>query len=317
MRLISFVTPGGLPAGVSTEPRTGLVVGDGHQEVVDLTDPVIGLPGDMPSLLGLGPDALERIAGAAGSGARRWSLEEVELLAPVPVPPKVMAIARNYLAHAKEMGWEVTEHQYWFNKQRTSVTGPGSPVVMPGVSEEVDYEGELAIVIGTRANRVPADRWLDVVAGFTVVNDVSVRDWQAHAPSFTTGKSFDTHCPMGPYLVTPDEVPDPGHLSIRTWVNDELRQDSTTELLIFSCAQMVEYLSTAFTLEPGDVLCTGTPAGVGKGFNPPKWLKPGDTVRIEVEQVGVLENPIVAAPAAAPSPAPSLSGARQNGGDPA
>jgi len=252
----------------------------------------------MAALLGMGAAALEVAETAPTSAARRWSLAESRFFAPVPVPPKVLGIGMNYAAHVAEMGREPPPHQYWFNKQRTCVTGPGQPIVVPAVSEMVDYEGELGIVIGARAKSVPAARWLEAVAGFTVVNDVSVRDWQAHSPTFTMGKSFDTHGPMGPFLVTPDEVGDPGDLSLRTWVNAELRQDSTTADLIFTLPQMIEYLTTAFPLEPGDVLATGTPAGVGMGFDPPKWLRPGDAVRIEIEGVGVLENPVEAAPGA-------------------
>lgn len=264
-------------------------------EVVDLTDPAVGLPGDMTTLLGVGPAALEAAAAAERGGARRWPLEEVRLLAPVPLPTKVLAIGMNYRAHIEEMGRVAPEHQYWFNKQRTAVTGPGAPIVVPKVSEQVDYEGELAMVIGRRAKDVPKSRWLEVVAGFTVLNDVSVRDWQHHAPSFTMGKSFDTHCPMGPWLVTPDEAGDPTDLRLRTWVNGELRQDGSTSDFLFTPAEMVEYLTTVFPLEPGDVLTTGTPSGVGAGFNPPKWLRAGDTVRVEIGSVGVLENHVVAA----------------------
>ncbi len=292
MRLASFVPPAH-PAAGARDVRTGVVDGT---EVVDLTDPAVGLPGDMAALLSRGRVALARAAHAPGGPARRFHLAEVELLAPVPVPPKFLGIGMNYRAHVAEMGREPPAHQYWFNKQRTCVTGPGRPIIVPKVSEMVDYEGELAIVIGERAQEVPADRWLDVVAGFTIVNDVSVRDWQGHSPTFTMGKSFDTHGPMGPFLVTPDEVGDPTALRLRTWVNDELRQDSTTADLLFGCAEMVEYLTTGFPLEPGDVLSTGTPAGVGAGFSPPRWLRPGDTVRIEIDTVGVLENPVEADP---------------------
>ena len=223
----------------------------------------------------------------------------MQLLAPVPEPPKVLAIGMNYRDHVAEVGATAPEYQYWFNKQRTCVVGPGTPILVPSVSGAVDYEGELGIVIGRRCQNVPAARWLEVVAGFTVVNDVSVRDWQWRTPTFTMGKSFDTHGPMGPFLVTPDEVPDPGALPIRTWVNDDLRQDSTTAELLFGCAAMVEYLTTAFPLEPGDVLATGTPAGVGAAFDPPRWLKPGDEVRIEIGGVGRLVNPVAAGPPAA------------------
>ena len=310
MRLASFLLPEGRFAGPSDVPRTGVVAGD---QIVDLTDPEVGLPGDMVALLALGPDALERAGAAPTKGSARWGLDEIELLAPVPLPPKIMAIGRNYPAHVKEMGWDTPQYQYWFNKQRTCVTGPGSPILLPAVSEQLDYEGELAVVIGCRAKSVPAERWLDVVAGFTVMNDVSVRDWQAHSPTYTMGKSFDTHGPMGPYLVTPDEVGDVGSLHLQTWVNGELRQDGSTKDMIFSMPEMIEYLTTVFPLEPGDVLCTGTPAGVGKGFDPPRWLRAGDTVRIEIERVGVLENPVVAEPAPVPAPAPSLASARQNG----
>jgi 2-keto-4-pentenoate hydratase/2-oxohepta-3-ene-1,7-dioic acid hydratase in catechol pathway len=307
VRLLTFLVPEETPAGPATVQCTGVVIGD---DVIDLTDPAVGLPAEMDSLLGMGEEALERAADAATSSARRFRLDEVQLLAPVPVPPKVLAIGMNYRAHAAEMGRELPEHQYWFNKQRTSVIGPTEDIVVPAVSEQVDYEGELGIVIGRRAKSVPAERWLDVVAGFTVLNDVSVRDWQRHSPTFTMGKSFNTHCPMGPWIVTPDEVGDPTALSLRTTVNGEIRQDATTADLIFRPAEMIEYLTTVFPLEPGDVLSTGTPAGVGAAFRPPRWLRPGDTVRIEIERVGVLENHVVAEVPVAPPPEPVVDDRR-------
>ena len=174
-----------------------------------------------------------------------------------------------------------------------AIAGPGDPIVLPSVSDMVDYEGELALVIGPRCQHVPAARAFEVVAGFTVINDVSARDWQWRSPTFTMGKSFDTHAPCGPELVTGDELGDPGSLAIRTWVNDELRQDSTTADLIFGCAAMIEYLTTAFPLEPGTIIATGTPAGVGAGFDPPRFLADGDTVRIGIEGIGELSNPVV------------------------
>jgi 2-keto-4-pentenoate hydratase/2-oxohepta-3-ene-1,7-dioic acid hydratase in catechol pathway len=297
VRLASFLLPGapsptyGSRPDPAAPPRTGVVAGD---ELVDLTDPAVGLPGDMRLLLEGGPEAMAAAGSAAATTARRWPLAQVRLLAPVPAPPKFLGIGMNYRAHVEELGRSLPEHQYWFNKQRTCVVGPGHPIVVPAASEQVDYEGELGIVVGRWARSVRARDWLDVVAGFTVVDDVSVRDWQDHSPTFTMGKSFDTHGPTGPYLVTPDEVGDPGSLALRTWVNGELRQDSTTADLVFGCGEMIEYLTTVFPLEPGDLLSTGTPAGVGKGFDPPRWLRPGDTVRIEVEGVGTLENPVVA-----------------------
>jgi 2-keto-4-pentenoate hydratase/2-oxohepta-3-ene-1,7-dioic acid hydratase in catechol pathway len=270
--------------------RSGVVVGD---EIVDLTASQIGLPGDMIELLRSGPGALERASDAVAEGPR-LRLDEVRLLAPVPRPAKVLAIGMNYASHVAELGRERPEYQYWFNKQRTCVVGPAAPVVVPRVSYMVDYEGELAMVVGRRCRNVPVDRALDVIAGFTVMNDVSVRDWQWRTPTFTMGKSFDTHGPMGPWIVTPDEVDDPQDLSVRTWVNDDLRQDSSTSDMIFSCAEQIAYLSTGFTLEAGDVISTGTPSGVGASFDPPRWLVPGDVVRIAVENVGTLENPVTA-----------------------
>jgi 2-keto-4-pentenoate hydratase/2-oxohepta-3-ene-1,7-dioic acid hydratase in catechol pathway len=247
----------------------------------------------MTEVLALGPAGLERAGAAAGGLAARHDLGAVRRHAPVPDPPAILAIGMNYRAHVAELGREPPEWQYWFNKQRTSISGPGDAIVLPSVSDMVDYEGELALVIGPRCQHVPAARALEVVAGFTIINDVSTRDWQWRSPTFTLGKSFDTHAPCGPELVTGDELGDPGSLSIRTWVNDELRQDSTTADLIFGCAEMIEYLTTAFPLEPGTIIATGTPAGVGAGFDPPRFLVSGDTVRISIEGIGELSNPVV------------------------
>jgi 2-keto-4-pentenoate hydratase/2-oxohepta-3-ene-1,7-dioic acid hydratase in catechol pathway len=287
MRLVSFsVGPGSSPP----RPSPGLVVGE---EIVDLSDPGLGLPAHMKDLLALGPAALEGAAHAASGGAARHHRDAVRLHAPVPDPPAILAIGMNYRAHVAEMGREAPEYQYWFNKQRTSIAGPGEPIVLPAVSSMIDYEGELAMVIGRRCQYVPASRAMEVVAGFTVINDVSARDWQWRTPTFTVGKSFDTHAPCGPWLVTTDELDDPGNLALRTWVNDELRQESSTSDLIFGCAAMIEYLTTAFPLEPGTVIATGTPAGVGAGFDPPRFLAAGDVVRIEIEGIGELSNPVV------------------------
>jgi 2-keto-4-pentenoate hydratase/2-oxohepta-3-ene-1,7-dioic acid hydratase in catechol pathway len=233
VRLVSFSVPDGAP-------RPGLVVGD---EVVDLGDAATGLPPTMRELLALGHEAGDRIRAAGRTRAPRHALSSVRRHAPVPDPPAILAIGMNYRAHVAELGREPPEWQYWFNKQRTAVAGPGDPILLPVVSDMVDYEGELAMVIGPRCQHVPAARALEVVAGFTVINDVSARDWQWRTPTFTMGKSFDSHAPCGPELVTGDELGDPGHLAIRTWVNDELRQDSTTADLIFGCAAMIEYLT--------------------------------------------------------------------------
>jgi 2-keto-4-pentenoate hydratase/2-oxohepta-3-ene-1,7-dioic acid hydratase in catechol pathway len=263
-------------------------------EIVDLSDPAVGLPSTMRSLLSLGTSGMEQVRAAPSKNVARLARDTVHLHAPVPDPPNILAIGMNYGAHVAEMGREPPEFQYWFNKQRTSIAGPGDPIVLPTVSTMVDYEGELAMVIGRRCQHVPAARAMEVVAGFTVINDVSARDWQWRTPTFTMGKSFDSHAPCGPWLVTSDELGDPGDLSIRTWVNDDLRQDSSTADLIFDCASMIEYLTTAFPLEVGTIIATGTPAGVGAGFDPPKFLADGDVVRIEIEGIGELPNPVVA-----------------------
>jgi 2-keto-4-pentenoate hydratase/2-oxohepta-3-ene-1,7-dioic acid hydratase in catechol pathway len=273
--------------------RTGLVVGD---EVVDLSDPAIGLPARMVELLALGDAADDALDRAASSGARRFALEGLRLSAPVPRPPSFVAIARNYDAHVRELGHERPEYQTWFSKQPTCVIGPGAAIEVPRVSDAVDYEGELGLVIGRLCRHVPADRALEVVAGVTVVNDVSVRDWQWRTPTMMMGKGFDTHGPTGPWIATLDEVGDLQDLSVRTWVNGTLRQDGRTADMIFTCRQMIEHLSEAFTLEPGMLITTGTPAGVAAGQDPPPWLSAGDTVTVEVGEVGRLTNPVVDEP---------------------
>jgi 2-keto-4-pentenoate hydratase/2-oxohepta-3-ene-1,7-dioic acid hydratase in catechol pathway len=282
LRLASFSLADG-------RPRPGLILGD---EILDLSDPANGLPSTMTGVLALGRGGLERVRTTPAGPSARHDLSSVHRHAPVPDPPAILAIGMNYRAHVAEMGREPPEWQYWFNKQRTAIAGPGDPIVLPSVSDMVDYEGELALVIGPRCQHVPAARAFEVVAGFTVINDVSARDWQWRSPTFTLGKSFDTHAPCGPELVTGDELGDPGSLAIRTWVNDELRQHSTTSDLIFGCAEMIEYLTTAFPLEPGTIIATGTPAGVGAGFDPPRFLAAGDTVRIAIEGIGELSNPV-------------------------
>lgn len=227
----------------------------------------------------------------------RHALDEVRLLAPV-LPRKFLAIGLNYADHIAESGMEAPQFPVFFNKQVTCVVGPGDDVHMPRVSNLLDYEGELAIVIGTRCRHVPVERAHEVIAGYTIANDVSVRDWQLRTPTMTMGKSFDTHGPLGPWIVTPDELGDPHDRSIKTYVNDELRQDGTTAEMIYDCYEQVAHLSEAFTLEPGDVIATGTPAGIGAVRQPfPEGLlKVGDVVRIEIEGIGELRNRVVEEP---------------------
>ena len=231
------------------------------------------------------------------NGGERHPLDEVRLLAPV-VARKYLAIGLNYADHIAESGMEAPQFPVFFNKQVTCMVGPGDDVHMPRVSSLLDYEGELAIVIGPRCRHVPADRAHEVIAGYTIANDVSVRDWQLRTPTMTMGKSFDTHGPIGPWVVTPDELGDPHELGIKTYVNEELRQDGNTGEMIYDCFQQIEHLSQAFTLEPGDVIATGTPAGIGAVRQPfPEGLlKVGDVVRIQIDGVGELVNTVVAEP---------------------
>lgn len=272
----------------------GVVLGD---EVVELAAAAPGLPDEMSALLSAGREALAA-AEAAAAKAPRIPLDDVHLLAPLPRPPKLLAVGLNYAEHVAEAGLEPPAVPHIFNKQVTCVTGPYDPVHLPRASKLLDYEGELAFVVGRRCRHVPRERAAQVIAGYTVMNDVSVRDWQLRSPTITMGKSFDTHGPMGPWLVTADEVGDPHSLGLRTWVNGELRQDASTKELIFDCFAIVEHLSTAFTLEPGDVVTTGTPSGVALGMKPPRWLEAGDVVRIEIERIGQIENPVIEEPPA-------------------
>jgi 2-keto-4-pentenoate hydratase/2-oxohepta-3-ene-1,7-dioic acid hydratase in catechol pathway len=227
----------------------------------------------------------------------RHALEDVRLLAPV-LPRKFLAIGLNYPDHTAESGMEAPEFPVFFNKQVTCVVGPGDDVHLPRVSNLLDYEGELAVVIGERCRHVPEDRAHEVIAGYTIANDLSVRDWQLRTPTMTMGKSFDTHGPLGPWIVTADELGDPHALSIKTWVNNELRQDGSTSEMVYDCFQQVAHLSDAFTLEPGDVIATGTPAGIGAVRQPfPEGLlHVGDVVRVEIEGIGELENTVIAEP---------------------
>jgi 2-keto-4-pentenoate hydratase/2-oxohepta-3-ene-1,7-dioic acid hydratase in catechol pathway len=272
-------------------PRLGLVVDD---EVVDLSAADPTLPAEPARALEVA--GADRLAELAGDSAWR-ALDEVELLSPA-TPRKYLAIALNYADHIAESGMEAPEVPMFFNKQVSCVVGPGADIHRPRVSEMLDYEGELAIVIGRRCRHVPVESAHNAIAGYTIANDVSVRDWQLRAMTMTIGKSFDTHGPLGPWLVTGDELGDPQALGIRTFVNDEQRQDGNTGEMVFDCFQQVSHLSEAFTLEPGDVIATGTPAGVGSSVQPfPEGLlKAGDTVRVEIDGIGELRNQVIEEP---------------------
>jgi 2-keto-4-pentenoate hydratase/2-oxohepta-3-ene-1,7-dioic acid hydratase in catechol pathway len=285
VRLCTFETAGAA--------RIGAVVED---EVVDLAAAAPELPREMSALLAAGEAALRAAASAAARATGRLALDSVRLRAPILRPPKFLAIGLNYADHVAEAGLEVPKVPTVFNKQSTCVVGPRDAIHMPRVSSALDYEGELGFAIGRRCRHVPRAHAHEVIAGYLIVDDITVRDWQFRVPTWTMGKSFDTHGPIGPWLTTADEVGDPNGLRLRTWVNGDLRQDSNTKELIFDCAALVEHLSTAFTLEPGDVIATGTPAGVGIAMKPPKLLRVGDVVRIEIEGLGALENAVIAEP---------------------
>ena len=273
--------------------RVGVVTDDG---IADLAAAAPELPREMSALLAAGPEALRRAASAAAGARSRVPLASAWLCAPVLRPPKFLAIGLNYADHVAEAGLERPQVPTVFNKQSTCVAGPRDPVHLPRSSQALDYEGELGFVIGRRCRHVPRERAHEVIAGYCVANDVTVRDWQIRVPTWTMGKSFDTHGPLGPWLTTRDEVGEPHGLRLRTWVNGDLRQDSNTKHLIFDCFTLIEHLTTAFTLEPGDVVSTGTPSGVGVGSKPPRYLVAGDVVRIEIDELGTLENRVIAEP---------------------
>lgn len=284
MKLITFT--------YDNETRIGAVV-DGL--VVDGKNNT-KIPATMLEFLNAGSSALDAMQQQIDSSNDRIALDQVKLHAPVPRPGKYLGISLNYADHIEETGRDKPEYPSFFTKQGTCVIGPGDAIHRPKVSDKLDYEGELAFVIGTRCRHVPVDKAHQVIAGFTIANDVSVRDWQFRSPTFTLGKSFDTHGPLGPWIVTSDEIPDPHNLNLKTWIDDELRQNSNTQHMIFNCYEMIAYLSQAMTLEPGDVISTGTPSGVGVKMKPRGYMLPGQTARIEIEGIGTLVNPVIEEP---------------------
>ena len=251
---------------------------------------------DMISFLAAGEPALEALRTLIATDIDRIPLDQVSLLAPIPRPGKFLGIGLNYADHIGETGLEKPEYPTFFTKQGSCVTGHGAAIHCPKVSDKVDYEGELAFVIGKRCRHVSIEQAASVIAGYTICNDVTVRDWQVRSPTWTLGKSFDTHGPLGPWLVTTDEIADPHNLQLTTWVDDELRQNANTREMIFNCFEQIAYLSQAMTLEPGDVITTGTPSGVGVKMKPRGYLKPGQVVRITIEGIGTLQNPVLAEP---------------------
>ncbi|HEY4986953.1 MAG TPA: fumarylacetoacetate hydrolase family protein [Bradyrhizobium sp.] len=271
MKLATFTQDG--------RDRIGLVNGD---TIADLSD--------------LAPDLVTLIAnwsklkdGIASSVVKPVALSSVHLRAPVPRPSKVMAIGLNYADHVAESGAKTPERQIWFAKMGNAVNGPFDPIEKPHASDMIDWEAELVVVVGARCRHVARDKAHEVVFGYACGNDVSVRDFQMHTPQWIVGKSFDTHAPVGPWITTADEVGDPHTLGIRCFVNGERKQNSNTSNLIFIIYDQIAYLSQAMTLEPGDLIFTGTPGGVGQSMKPPQFLKAGDTVRVEIDKLGAIE----------------------------
>ncbi|RHW43177.1 FAA hydrolase family protein [Neobacillus notoginsengisoli] len=288
-----------------------VLVDTGIQSVLPLKEAAavrFGSAGDFPEsvleIINAGSDTANQIRDLAQwaetdeTGRGLWvPLEEVKLLAPIPRPVKnIFCVGKNYADHAIEMGGpeDIPEHIMVFTKPPTAVIGPDAEIPShTGLTDQLDYEGELAVVIGKRGTGIKKENALEYVFGYTILNDITARDLQKRHKQFFLGKSLDGSCPIGPWIVTADEVEDAGNLNVTTKVNNEVRQNSNTSHFIFSIEQMIEDLSRGLTLEPGDIIATGTPAGVGKGFNPPKFLKPGDTIEIEIEKIGTLKNTIV------------------------
>ncbi|WP_152053664.1 fumarylacetoacetate hydrolase family protein [Tautonia marina] len=269
---------------------------DGRFVDLNAADPT--LPDSVRALLALGSEGLARARQAASTGSVAFASGAATLLAPVPDPQKIICLGLNYRDHAIETGAKIPEEPILFSKYPSSLIGHEAPIQLPKVSHEVDYEAELVIVIGQPGRDIPADRAMDHVAGYAVGHDVSARDWQLRKPGgqWMSGKTFDTFAPVGPYLVTADEVPDPHALGIRLRLNGRLMQDSSTSQLIFRVPETIAYLSQIMTLEPGDLIFTGTPPGVGMARKPPVWLKPGDVVEVEIDGLGTLRNPVEARP---------------------
>jgi 2-keto-4-pentenoate hydratase/2-oxohepta-3-ene-1,7-dioic acid hydratase in catechol pathway len=277
---------------VGRGPQLGLVK---DAKIIDLA--TTGLPyRTMLEIVATGQEGLARIRQATEALVGRYALDQVRLLPPIERPGKYLAIGMNYQKHVEEaarLGVKPSAAQYWFNKQTSCIAGPFDAVV-PGVTEKLDYEVELCVVIGPAAKGVTEAEAPSYIFGYMVANDVSARDWQFHSPTFTIGKSFDTHGPVGPWIVTADEISDPHRLDLSCSVNGEIRQQSNTSQMIHNIYAQIAYLSTAFTLEPGDLIATGTPDGVGVSKSPPVFLKPGDVVRCEIQDIGFIENRVAA-----------------------
>ncbi len=285
MRFATISTPAG--------PRAALYQDDSY---IDLHATEAELPASVRALLEGGPRYLNAAADIAEQPkAVRYPADKVKLLPPIPDPPKIVCVGLNYRDHAEESGAAIPKEPVLFSKFTTALTSHGEMIVLPPVSNEVDYEAELVIVIGKRGRCLSEEAALEHIAGYTVGHDVSARDWQLKkdGKQWLAGKTFDTFAPLGPVLVTKDEIPDPHSLGISLRLNGQTMQNSNTRQMIFTVAQIVSYLSQIVTVEPGDLIFTGTPSGVGFTRKPPVFLKAGDVVEVEIEKLGVLRNFVV------------------------
>jgi len=284
MRLVSYQSQRG--------PR---VAGVSPRGYVDLNDADAQVPACIKALLAQGPEGLSRAAGAM-AGGRPLPEGQVRLVAPIPRPEKVICVGLNYADHAVESGAQPPPVPVIFSKFPSTVCADGDPIVLPRLSQEVDYEAELVVVIGRGGRHIAREQARSHIAAYACGNDVSARDWQLRKPGgqWLLGKSFDSFAPFGPAMLTADEVPEPGNLKIQLRLNGRVMQDSSTAQLIFPIEQLVAYVSGVCTLVPGDVIFTGTPGGVGFTRQPPVYLQPGDVVEVEIERLGTLRNPVVA-----------------------
>lgn len=295
MKLVTLITESGLHVGAAISPA-GQPAGTAEWQYIDLTLADPELPGTLRELVGLGKSGMaQALRAAKRAAAAPVAASAVRLAAPIPDPRKVICVGLNYADHARESGVEPPPEPVIFNKFATSICAPGDAIVLPKNSAEVDYEAELVVVIGEGGRNITVDNAAYHIAGYCCGHDVSARDWQLHKPGkqWLLGKTFDTFAPFGPWLVTTDEIPDASNLKIELRLNGETMQSSTTAQLIFSIAEVIAYVSSVATLEPGDLIFTGTPPGVGMARKPPVFLKPGDKVEVEIEGLGILRNDVV------------------------
>ena len=283
MRLVTFQAEG--------QSRPGVVSGSGR--VIDLSP--LGFSSVL-EVIEAGTDGLSKIARFQQEAVpdAQLDMSAVQLLAPIPKPRKMICVGLNYRDHAIETGTEIPKVPTIFNKFATAVIGPGANIILPKVSQAPDYEAEFAVVIGTGGRHIAAGNWRDHVFGYTIINDVTARDYQRATTQWLMGKTFDTFAPMGPWIVTADEISDPHNLDISIEISGETLQNSNTRELIFKVPDLIEFLSSVFTLEPGDIISTGTPSGVGFVRKPPRFLRAGDQVTVKIPAIGELSNPVIA-----------------------